>query len=391
MDSRTSRVDDYCDRVRQIAPLIREHSDRSERDAQLAPEIAEAFHRTGLFRLFLPADMGGGELTVPESLHVLEAAARIDGSAGWNLAICSGGPLFGNFIAEAAFRTIFGDSRAVVAGSLNPMATRAVACDGGWRFSGKATYVSGSAQATWIMTAAFVLADGSPQLVDGAPVLRAGLFPMRECRILNTWSVSGMRGTGSNDCAFDDVFVPSEFTYTWPNPVSPWQHGAFASIPLATQLGGALAAVALGVARHAIDALTELAMVKVPLGSRAALRERPLAQMQLAEAEGLLQAARAYLHQTYEGMWRAGERGISFDAPARAAARLASVTAVKLAVRAVDLMHDAAGATAIQTDCPIERCWRDIHAITQHIILSTGRYEVIGRVMLGLDPGSPII
>jgi len=385
------RVAAYIDRVHQLAPLVREHSDRSEREARLAPEIVDAFHSAGLFRILLPVEMGGGELTVPESLRVFEAAARVDGSAAWNLSICADGPLFGHFIARDAFEHIFADRRAVLAGSLNPMTTRVVPCDGGWRFSGKATYVSGSAQASWIMASAFVLKDGSPQFVDGVPMLRAGLFPMRECRILDTWSVSGMRGTGSNDCTFDDVFVPSGFTYEWPDPQSAWQRGPFASIPLTVQLGGALAAVALGVARHAIDALMELAIAKVPAATRAALCERPLAQLQLAQAEGWLQAGRAYLYQTYDEAWRGGETGATFDAPARAAARLASVTAVKLAAQAVDLVHDAAGASAIQTSCDIERCWRDIHAMTQHVILSTGRYEVIGRVLFGLDPGSPII
>ena len=251
--------------------------------------------------------------------------------------------------------------------------------------------MSGSAQATWIGIAGFVLQDGSPQFVDGIPLMRAGLFPKRHARILDTWSVSGMRGTGSNDVEFDDVPVPDAFTYAWPEARSPWQRGAFANIPLTIQLGGGLASVALGVARHAIDALTGLAVTKVPAGTRAALRERPLAQIQVAQAEGWLQAGRAYLYQAYDDAWRAGEAGATFDAPVRAAVRLASVTAVKLAAQAVDLVHDAAGATAIQTSCDIERCWRDVHAMSQHVILSTGRYEVVGRVMWGLDPGSPII
>ena len=386
-----TRVTSYIEAVRQLAALVREHSDRSEREAQLAPDIVEAFHAAGLFRLFLPAEMGGGDLTVPESLRVFEAAARLDGSAGWNLAICADGPLFGHFVDRRAFEQVFGDRRAVLAGSLNPLNTRIVPCDGGWRFSGKATTVSGSAQASWIMASGFETKDGQMQFVGGIPLMRAGLFPMRECRILDTWSVSGMRGTGSNDCVFEDVRVPSEFTYSWPDPRSTWKSGAFSSIPLTTQLGGALASVALGVARHAIDTLTELAVVKVPIGARAPLRERPLAQMQLAQAEGLLQAGRAYLYRTYDDAWRNGEAGATFDVPARAAARLASVTAVKLAVQAVDLVHDAAGVSAIQTSCDIERCWRDIHAMTQHVILSTGRFEVVGRIMLGLDPGSPII
>src|SRR5262249_40051291 len=153
----------------------------------------------------------------------------------------------------------FGDPRAVLAGSLNPMATRVVPSDGAWRFTGKATVVSGSAQASWIMAAGFVHRDGAPTFENGAPVLRAGIFPMREGRILDTWHVSGMRGTGSNDCAFEDVLVPDAFTYAWPDPVSEWKPGAFSAIPLATQIGGALAAVGVGIGQHAVDLLMELA------------------------------------------------------------------------------------------------------------------------------------
>jgi alkylation response protein AidB-like acyl-CoA dehydrogenase len=89
--------------------------------------------------------------------------------------------------------------------------------------------------------------------------------------------------------------------------------------------------------------------------------------------------------------WRLGEADVPFDAPARAAARLASVTAARLAAMATDLVHEAAGMNAVQTSCDIARCWRDVHTITQHVILGAARYEVIGRVMLGLDPGSPLI
>ena len=386
------RLAGYLERIDRLAPLVREHAEQSEREARLAPPIVEALHDAGLFRIFLPARMGGGELTVPESLRVFEAMARIDASTGWNLAICSGGPLFGHFVSRDAYDEIFEDPRAVVCGTLNPVTTHVTRCDGGWRFSGRATYVSGSAQASWINVAGLVLRDGSPQFVDGVPVVRTGLFPLaKHCRVLDTWAVTGMRGTGSNDCVFEDVFVPDGFTYEWPDPRSPWQRGAFADIPLATQLGGSLASVALGTARHAIDTLMELAGVKVPAGTRAPMRERPLAQMQLGQAEGWLQAGRAYLYQSADEVWRMGEAGASFDASARAAARLASVTAAKLAAMAVDVVHEATGMSAVQTTCDLERCWRDVHTITQHVILSTGRYEVVGRIMLGLDPGSPII
>jgi len=387
----SERARPYFEKAQKLGPIIREHADRAERDAQIPREVVDAFHDAGLFRILLPRKMGGGELTIPDSLRLCEEVARIDGSAGWNLAICSGGPMFGYNLSRAAFEEIYGDPLGLSAGSLNPATTRVVPADGGWRFSGKATYASGSGHATYLMAAGMVLRDGAPQMVDGFPMMRAGLFPIKHAKILNTWSTAGMRGTGSNDCEFDNVFVPDEFTFDWLNAKSPWQRGPFENIPLQLQFVGGLVSVVLGTARHALDALNEIAQAKVPAAARATLRERPLAQIQFAQAEGLLHAARAYFYSCNDEIWRKGEAGESFSIQDRAHARLAVVTAAKLAVQAVDLVADAAGMNAALTSSPIERCWRDVHTATQHVLMNTTRFEVVGRVLFGLDPGSPVI
>ncbi|HVN27220.1 MAG TPA: acyl-CoA dehydrogenase family protein, partial [Candidatus Binataceae bacterium] len=257
----------YLDKIHQLAPLIREHADRAEREAQMTREVALAMRDAGLFRILLPRPMGGGEVTIPDLLRLIEETSRIDASAGWNFAICSGGPVFGQYLSRTGFEKIFGDPNAIGAGSLNPMTSRAVRVDGGWRFSGKATNASGSGHSTWLTVAALILKDGAPQFVDGAPMLIAGSFPTSQARILNTWSTSGMRGTGSNDCVFEDVFVPDGYTFDWFNAKSDWQTGAFATIPFALQIGGNLAAVVIGTAGHALDALDELARSKVPVAS----------------------------------------------------------------------------------------------------------------------------
>jgi alkylation response protein AidB-like acyl-CoA dehydrogenase len=387
----SERARPYFEKVEKLAPIIREHAGRAEREAQMPPEVIDAFHDTGLFRILLPRQMGGGELTIPDTLRLCEEVSRIDGSAGWNLAICSGSPLFGHNLSRSAFEKIYGDPRGMSAGSLNPATTRVVAEDGGWRFSGKATYASASAHATYLMAAGMVLRDAAPQIVDGFPVMRAGLFPISHAKILNTWSTAGMRGTGSNDCVFEDVIVPDEFTFDWLNAKSPWQRGPFANIPLQLQFVGGLVSVVLGTARHALDVLNEIAQAKVPAATRATLRERPLAQIQFAQAEGLLHAARAYFYSCNDEIWRKGEAGESFSIQDRAHARLAVVTAAKLAVQAVDLVADAAGMNSAQTSCPIERCWRDVHPASQHVLMNTSRFEVVGRVLFGLDPGAPVI
>ena len=71
--------------------------------------------------------------------------------------------------------------------------------------------------------------------------------------------------------------------------------------------------------------------------------------------------------------------------------RLGNVTAVKLALQSVDLVADAAGMNSVQTSSPIQRCWQDAHTASQHVLLNTARFEVVGRVLFGLDPGSPVI
>ena len=200
-----------------------------------------------------------------------------------------------------------------------------------------------------------------------------------------------MRATGSSDHAFDDVVVEEPWTFEPLRPREPTA-GVHAAIPLWAQLGGGLAACAVGAARNTIDRFVELAATKVPAGGTfSRLAERAPAQIAVGEAEGLYLAARAVLHDSSERVWARGVAGRAFDNEALADQRLSTVTAVRLAARAIDLLHDAAGMSSVRSDAVLERCWRDVHTITQHLILSPARYEIAGRVLLGLDPGSPVI
>jgi len=369
------RVSDHLQRIDAVAPIARQYADWAEQHARPANEFVEALRDARLFRLLVPESLGGAGLSPWEIGPIIEALARVDGSAGWTMALGQGA--LGALVQPDLYRELFGDPRVTMAGSLNPVNVRAVRVDGGYRYSGKGTYVSGCTHATWMVAAGLVVEDGKPLFVDGAPIVKAGVLPMRECRILETWKMTGMRGTGSHDVEFDDVFVRDELSFT--------QGDALAN------LGASLAPVALGIARHAIDAFVELATVKVPTGSRALLRDRVSAQTQLGQAEGYLQAARSLFYETAA---EAEARRVAQRLPSdheRARLRLGSMMAAQLAAQVVDLIYDAAGLTAASTDCAIERCWRDIHVTRQHITLASTRYEVVGRVYLGLPAGSPLI
>jgi alkylation response protein AidB-like acyl-CoA dehydrogenase len=380
------------ERVEAIGPVIRDGASESERLGCLAPSIVDALHGANLFRMLAPTEFGGGGLTIPESVAVLERIASYDASTGWTLAILAAGPLLARFLSDDACKTICSDPHGLVAGTLNPVTAQAERTEGGYVFSGRATYLSGSANAKWIMASALVMRDGELVVTDSGVDIRSGMLPIERAQDLDTWHVTGMRATGSTDYEFTDVEVADGWTFApfAPRPSSGTDIVSW--IPLWSQLGGGLAANAVGAARNMIDRFVELAAAKVPTGGNfAPLAQRAPAQIAIGEAQGLYQAARAVLFDTVDDLWARGTAHEPFDNDVLARHRLGFVTAVRLAANAIDLLHDVSGMNAVASDTVLDRCWRDIHTITQHIILSSARFEIAGRVLMGLDPASPVI
>jgi alkylation response protein AidB-like acyl-CoA dehydrogenase len=144
------------------------------------------------------------------------------------------------------------------------------------------------------------------------------------------------------------------------------------------------------VARASLNSFVELAMEKTPYRSQSLLRERAQAQLALAEAEATLRAGRAFLFETIAEMWDEVCAGRRPTKEQRVAQKLAATHAVASAVKAVELVHSAAGATANFKFSPLERQFRDVHVVRDHVTVSPAFFETAGRSMLDLevDPGS---
>ena len=177
--------------------------------------------------------------------------------------------------------------------------------------------------------------------------------------------------------------------FSWFGAKPRFETGPFGRIPLLMQFGPGLAATAVGAARGMQSRFVAMAD-KRPVGTMVTLAERAYGQMAAGEAEGLILAAEDTLAAAAAEIWRRGESGEAFDLYTRVAFRMRLVAAVRLAGRAADLLHDAAGMHAIAVPSPLERAWRDVHVASQHVMLNVGRIEVAGRALLGLDPG-PVI
>jgi alkylation response protein AidB-like acyl-CoA dehydrogenase len=367
--------------------LIRTHRDEAERTRQIPRPVFEAIARARLHQLYLPKSLGGQEVDPLTFVRVIEEVARADGSVAWALGIWATYGVFGGYLPEAAAREIYAAPDSVIAGTVNPTGT-ARAVPGGYRVSGRWGYGSGIAHASWVLGNCIVY-DGDDRRLnrDGSPEQRIVFVPAPDCQIKDTWHVGGLRGTGSNDYSFADVFVPEERTcLAFVAP--PTQSGPLYRCPFGTTFVASITAPALGIARGALDAFQELAGAKTPTGTTGLLRDRVPAQIDYARAEALLRSARAFLFETIEEVWETAVAGREVTAEQRALVRIACTHAAQSAAQAVDLVRNAGGATVLYESSPLERAFRDVHAATQHFGVSPLYFEIGGKVLLGLSPGT---
>jgi alkylation response protein AidB-like acyl-CoA dehydrogenase len=374
--------------ARTFQPLVLEQRDLIETSRRLPEELARELARAGFFRIFLPEAYGGLDLAPMEGLAVFEELARADASVAWCVWNGNTHWTVAQLSSEAA-RTIHADPDIITANSTRPSGQAHVVA-GGYLVSGRWSLVSGCELATWMVLWCVVHEEGKPRLTrSGAPELRFMLLPAAECEIIDTWTVGGLRGTGSHDVAVHEVFVPSAYSsgffdpYVLPEPRY--------RIPAFSRVIPGLGAMALGIARTAIDTLSEIAGAKTPVRTTTMLRDTADAQVRVSQAEALVRSARLFLFDSLErlsqGLLATGE--VTMEA--RAQARLAASHAVASAVQAVDVMYVAAGASAVYTSCLLERAFRDVHVITQHIGVHPRVMQTTGRVLFGLEPDTPLL
>jgi alkylation response protein AidB-like acyl-CoA dehydrogenase len=369
--------------VRALAPTIRAQAEHIERERRLPIELVRALARAGVFRLCVPRALGGEEAEPDVLVGTLEDLARADGSTGWCAMIGATSGVTSAYLPEREARDIFGASREVIAGGVfAPMgsATREGAY---YRVTGRWRFASGCQHCDWLMGGCIISDDGPPRA-------RMALFPAGDAEIVDTWTVSGLRGTGSHDMVVRDLRVPvtRSVSITDERPVA---EGALYAFPVFGLLAIGIAAVALGIARGALDEIERLATEKTPTGSRRLLAERPVVQAEIAEAEATAGASRAFLREVIDEAWTTARAAGAIPIALRGRLRLAATHATTASARAVDVAYTAGGGTAVYAESPLQRAFRDIHVVTQHMMVAPATWELAGRVLLGLDTDTTML
>jgi alkylation response protein AidB-like acyl-CoA dehydrogenase len=331
---------------------------------------------------------------VGQTIEVLEAIAAIDGSVAWNVMLGSeiNAMAAGGMPRDLAKEVYLDNPRVIMCGGGGPGSTpsRAVAQnDGSYLVSGQTTFISGCHNAEWCFMVAPIYDGETLRMTAQGPAVKTWFLHRSQWQILDTWDVAGLRGSGSHDVKAQNARVSERYARVelmtlpalYPNPVY--------RIPVPLRLAYNKSAVALGVAKGALDCFAELANKKVPLMSVAPLRERPIAQYRMGEATAKYRAARAYMFEAMAAVEDELRRGAEVPSgPLTQNARLACTYAANASMEVVDLIHNSGGTSAMRMNHPLERKLRDAHGCATHRWVSHALYTDLGKILLGGEPSA---
>lgn len=364
------------ERVDNLSEVVARQRGGFDSDGRLPDELFNELATLGLFRLWLPAAVGGLELSALEFMEVVESAAALDGTIGWLVGNGGGMGRVGAYLPVESAQEIFSHPAAFVVSSTGAVG-RAVRVPGGYSVTGKWPFGSGSPHGTWFSP----ICDIEEREQSTGEMIFV-FAPRRDVVLHDNWQVSGLCATGSVDFEFRNVFVPDRFTHQFqPEPTQP---GTLYRLPTRSIFTFTVATVPLGIARGAIDDFVTLASSAKRRGDSVPLAERELIQSQLGQIEARVAASRAYLRHTMNVLLDAVEADSDLEGP-RVDYRLACTFASQSALWAIGLLTEMAGAVAISRSCPLERRERDARAAAKHIAMSPAAYITGGKLRLGRD------
>jgi alkylation response protein AidB-like acyl-CoA dehydrogenase len=375
-----------------LAPAIEAHREEIEQGRRLPGAIVQALKDAGVFGMVMPRAWGGPELDPLTQFRVLETLAMADGSVGWCAMINCDGGYITSFLADDVGRSMYPDLQAGTAAAASPTG-QALQVPGGYRVSGRFPFVSGCQHCEWAWLGCVVMVDGKPVTdANGVPETRQCLVKLSECEILDTWFTTGLRGTGSNDLLVKDLFVDAAHTFSFQDTNLVKRPGPLYAFPF--MFASKSSPVALGIARHALDAVIGMAGDKAArrytVGDRPEpaklMRDDVFIQQAVGHADTLLTSARSHFFAVMQDLWTS-----LVDAREPSPAQVARFTTahayvVGSCVDIVQILFKAAGGTAVYQKGPLDRCLRDVLTMNQHVVGTTRTYEMAGRLLLDMEP-----
>jgi alkylation response protein AidB-like acyl-CoA dehydrogenase len=376
--------------ARSLAAIAGRGASVSEQQGYLADDTVAALRASGLFATLLPRAVGGLEADPVTAIEVIAELSRADGSAGWTLmAGMVTNAIAAAYFGDEAVEEMFGAGTDVVcAGQIAPRGEAHVEGDG-YRIRGRFGFGSGARHADWLFGGFRAIRDGRPEhLENGLPNVLGACVPAARVHLDGHWDVIGLTGTGSYDYEIPDQYVAAGFAFPL-FTAGPQRGGPLYRLGIhgLTALGHA--GYALGVGRRALDELADLAPHRKRLGADP-LVSREAFQRDFAVTEASFRAARAYVTAAFSDLYRAAATD-EITLEQRADCRMATTWATRTAAEVTRFAYLQSGSDGLRNPSIIQRCFRDMHAGSQHLFVDENTFVDAARVLLGTAEPSLVI
>ena len=360
------------ERARAFVPVLRERAARCEIEGRLPAETEQELHASGLFRFVQPRRWGGMEFDFRSAVEIPAELARGCASTAWNVGNYAVHHWMLALYEPVAQREVWQDNpdALIASGIAYPQGSARRVADG-LVISGRWNFSSGVDPAHWNMLAVTVREDGKP--VDYCMCL----VPRGEYRIIDDWQVLGMRGTGSKSVEVKELFVPrhralsmllarggADFPGAVVNPNPMYQ------VSLSSVGSHCIGGVAVGNAEAALELTIEAVKARSTSYTAMRMRDFQAVQLRVAAAGVRVHAARLMMVQDCVDAQAIAAEGRMPTVEEKLRFKRNLAYAVGLCTEAVDGLHIMAGANGIYDAYPIQRLFRDAHALGAHVAFS---------------------
>ena len=353
-------------------------SGESERQRRVPADLIGKLNAAGLLAMNIPHKFGGAQLPALDSLKVIAELSYADSAVGWCAMIYSTTAVLGSFLPEHWGQQVYGPKPGPDGSERSPVSAGAAApsgkgqaVDGGVVVSGRWAWGSGTHNCDWICGGTTVQdGDDIRRFDNGEPMVHVMFFARDQVELQDNWDPSGLRGTGSVDFTVDEQFVP-EGRWTVLGHSKRQVDDPLYRFPFFGYFAAAVASVPLGIARRALDDFDDLSRGKTPAAQTSTINESAIVQLEFGAAEALVQSAHHHLYGVVAEIWDKVAQGQRPTTEDRRQLRLAASQATVMSAAAVDKLYNAAGGSALQGHCSLQKHFRDIHAATAHRMVGT--------------------
>lgn len=373
-------------RARDLAPAIKERAAEAAIRRKPADESIRELADAGILQMFVPKRWGGSEAPLSTMMDTVEIISEACPSTGWIAAFYISHNIYVAKFPEVVQEELYGARGYVTLPAASAPDLQATKVDGGWKISGRAVFGSGVMHADWV-------------LISGATSEgpRSFLLPIEDVEVIDNWHFTGMSGTGSNDYAARDAFVPDAKVLTGGEFHGGVSEGSrihanpLFSIPFLLSAYCTILPVITGSLKGALGAYEDIFNKRVRNFSGVVVKEQQHAHVRLGELQIATKAgselARAIYRRVEDVL---GSRDFSMEDRIEAKGQTAFVS--RHCRETANNIMAAAGASSFHLDQPLQRIWRDINTVCSHAFWDWDvSCEATARSYLGLSPNHPLI